>query len=159
MREDVKKDPQAEVVAVMFVRNGAGVDDKLTAALATAMKLNGLNVSSDVLTDLSAADGTFDRLYHADMSEMTRLDLGRFADHLALGRSSVEFKAPVLDGLIVAKATAEIRIVSTKTGEVLDRISISTDGKGFSNEKAEEDARELMIKKVNENSFDSLKKQ
>jgi len=154
----IKENPGTVKVAVMIVSTGAGSDGDSTDAITTSLKAKRCNASGDLLTELCATDGTFERLYREDAAEISRLELSRSADYLVLGLWSVEWKGPFTDGVMNAKETVEIRVISLSTQSVSERLSVTGEGLGFSKDKAKEKAREDLTKKLSETQFESLGK-
>lgn len=139
--------------AVLITRQGFGVDRPLTDAVVSILGEKQVAASGNVLLDVCTSDGVFDRLYDQDGSEIARLRLEQVVDHLVLGRSIADVKGPLTGGLFKATINLEARLLSTKTGTAIESFTDSAEGVAMIKEKAEERAREELMKKLNANHF------
>jgi hypothetical protein len=137
--------PQSNEVAILVIERESSLVEEIDQEMASRLKSKGVNATASLFTGRFVSDGKFEKIFSGDADEIQKLELPKHCDQIVLGKSSVNFTQNLqMEDMISAKVTMEFRIISTKTGALEDRFTLSEVGVGFSRAAA----KELAIERI-----------
>lgn len=139
-------------IAIAFSRNNLLDNSLAHQVLTTLPNLSG----SHVFTRQVVTDGIFDRIFEGDKNEFKKLKLSNIAERMLIGKVTEEFQNnQAIKGIVNALVDAEIRLLDTATGQIINSGKYSSGIRlGYSEIEAQRKAEEEIIKQIG-NSFET----
>lgn len=144
--------------AVLVTGKNKMIDWDISHQIASIIGRKGGRVETpDLFTDKFVSSGKFDGIFSGNPRGATGLRSSKTVGYFIFGKKSAAFReASGYEGLITAVVSLEIRIVSTKTGTIVDSFNITGTGAGYTKLKAEETAGENVLDALSERLSQSL---
>lgn len=104
-------------------------------------------------------EGNFNNLYQGDIHDISDLELKNHVDYLILGKKECSFSQdPRLGDLISCTLHLDLKIFTIKTGEIISSNSFKEAGVGIDKKKAEQQAVDRIVSKVENFVLSKIKK-
>jgi hypothetical protein len=141
--------PNEECAAVVLARAHNIADADMSRKLAEVLTGVGLNTDDTFFTTALIADGLFDRIFQSSGDDLRKLDLARHCKYVVLADKTENLvQHNELQGMINARGRLSVRVIRVSDGLCIDKYELSSDGVGFSHEKAIDDLNEKLSNKV-----------
>ena len=138
--------PNSTEVAILVIDETGKMAQNMDQDIASQLTKKGFNATASFFSGPFVADGIFKKLFNGNPAEVKKLRLSKHCDQIVLGKSSANFtRNPDLENMITARVSIQFRIISTKTGAVENRFTLSETGVGFSKAAAAELAIERIV--------------
>ena len=148
--------PNSTEVAILVIDETGKMAQNIDQDIASQLTKKGFNATASFFSGPFVADGIFKKLFNGNPAEVKKLRLSKHCDQIVLGKSSANFtRNPDLENMITARVSTEFRIISTKTGAVENRFTLSETGVGFSKAAAAELAIERIVNGFEIKAFNS----
>jgi|TARA_Y100000031_G_C8231255_1_gene391005 hypothetical protein len=137
--------PESSEVAVIIIDTEKQANHDTSQKIADSLKAKGINTTSTLFSDQFIFDGLFEKIFNGNSSEIKKLELSKYSDKIVLGKSTVTFTENPEIQTITARLTINFCIISSKTGSIKNRFSLSEVGPGFSKTAAQDMAIERIV--------------
>lgn len=130
-------------VAVLIIDAQTKTRINANKALASYFRSQTMCVTDSFFNDNFIADGVFEDLFRGNENKIIAMDLTKHLDYIVLGKKS---SRPVTSALLkssgnpAAGLSLEIRVISARTGKIIDRFTVTSEGTGLSTDSAEKAA-------------------
>jgi hypothetical protein len=145
-------------LALVVVNQNGAFDPTIGNALQNHFKSDTVKISTSLLKPNFVSEGLFTNLFDGSTDILKKLDLANSLDAVLLAREDVQFvnNPASLDNVLTANMTLEIQIVPVSSGIQNTTWKYTATGAGFSQFEAEANAKERLIKHINNDTTLSL---
>ena len=148
--------PNSTEVAILVIDETGKMAQNMDQDIASQLTKKGFNATASFFSGPFVADGIFKKLFNGNPAEVKKLRLAKHCDQIVLGESSANFTGnPDLENMITARVSIQFRIISTKTGAIEKRCTLSETGVGFSKAAAEDLAIERIVGRLETRILDT----
>lgn len=136
-------------VAIALAGPNHNLDQFFATQLAALFSHTDVNASGTLFAPAFSTDGVMQRVLQSDAAEISRLDLPLFAKYVVLGNYQTQFSVnSQLENVITARTRLNVGVIQSESGALLESFSIDESGAGFTNDRAEEAAKERLLKSL-----------
>ncbi|MBK7106648.1 MAG: hypothetical protein IPH62_15345 [Ignavibacteriae bacterium] len=133
-------------VCVTIIDEDGNISSSVSSAIANIYMQKGKKSNPGLLRNSFIKKKEFQELYEGGSAIISRLELIKHTDYLALGKINYSMrKGELVGGTIICNASIDIRIISAIDKTLLESFSFSVNGNGVTESQAKEYAIQKLI--------------